>query len=127
MQLVNLIISRIINLHFACYIMFCFWSFQFLKKIHDSAYYNIKHANQCINRLGAKCQIIFRDKLTMNARLFEDTCQMKISHLPLPYRLHRAVSTGGMNDPDQSDHNYIATTFITTFPVTRNTWADIYR
>jgi len=62
--------------------------------------------DECINLLGAKCQIIFRDKLTINARIFEDMCQMKVSNLPLPYRLHRSVSTGGMNDPDQTDPVY---------------------
>jgi len=34
------------------------------------------------------------------------------------------VTTGGMNDPDQTDPEYIATTFITTFPVTTDIWMD---
>ena len=79
---------------------------------------------EMINILGAKSKIIFNNRLTYNARRFENACQLLIHHGGIPYRLHRGVSMGGMNDLDQSDENYLASIFEVRLNPTSEMWTD---
>ena len=52
-------------------------------------------------------------------------CQRKINDLPLGHRLHRAVSKGAYNDPDQFHPAYLCKTYITYYPnMTKGIWTE---